>query len=449
MKKLIMLSVLLWLNLHHIQAQSNLDQYISVGLTNNQSIQQQNFELSKALYALKEAKTLYYPNVAFNTTYTLAQGGRVIGLPLGDLLNGAYATLNQLTTSNNFPKLQNQDIQLNPNNFFDVKLRTTYPIFNQDIKYNYRIREEQVDLQKLEVIQYKRELVKEIKTAYYQYIQSLKAIEIYKNAQQLVKENYRINNALYNNQKINRNVLLRSEYEVKKIESSLIDALKNSENAKAYFNFLINRPLKDSIATDVITGIPAFSKDDNQPDVSKREELGKLNVAKQINTHLIYLNNTYRLPKVSAMLDAGAQNFDFNINKHTPYVLFGIAVDWNLFAAGRNKYKVKEAEAALNSTNKQKEYVRSQLEVQLSTTTNSFHASLEVYENTLFQEKAALRNYNDLLRLYKEGQSLYIELLDAQNQYINAQLQSSIALMDTWVKYAAVERANSSYNLNE
>ncbi|MGL1525921.1 TolC family protein, partial [Vibrio parahaemolyticus] len=86
---------------------------------------------------------------------------------------------------------------------------------------------------------YKRELVKEIKTAYFQYIQSLKALGIYNNAQHLVKESYRINASLSNNQKINRSVLLRSEYEVKKIENSIIEALKNCENAKAYFNFLI------------------------------------------------------------------------------------------------------------------------------------------------------------------------------------------------------------------
>ncbi|MFC4231399.1 TolC family protein [Parasediminibacterium paludis] len=429
------------------KAQSNIDKYISLGLNNNQSIQQQNFELSKAMYALKEARTLYYPNVAFNTTYTLSQGGRVIGLPLGDLLNSAYATLNQLTASNNFPKLQNQNIQLNPNNFYDVKLRTTYPIFNPDIKYNYRIKDEQVNLQQLEVTLYKRELVKEIKTAFYQYIQSLKGVAIYKNANELVKENLRINNALFNNQKVNRNVVLRSEYEVRKIESAWIDANKNSQNAKAYFNFLINRPLSDSIITDEFTNIPSLENESSQ-DISKREELGKLSIVKEINANLIHLSNTYRLPKVSAMLDAGAQNFDFKINNHTPYFLFGLSVDWNLFAAGKNKYKVKEAEAALNSTIKQTDYVKSQIEVQLSTAINTYKASLKVYDNTLFQEKAALRNYNDLLKLYKEGQALYIELLDAQNQYITAQLQSSIALMDTWAKYAEVERANSSYPLN-
>ncbi|MFX5801659.1 hypothetical protein ABTE09_21355, partial [Acinetobacter baumannii] len=76
-----------------------------------------------------------------------------------------------------------------------------------------------------------------------------------------------------NNQKINRSVLLRSEYEVKKIENSIIEALKNCENAKAYFNFLINRPLKDSIITDVFTGIPIALNEGNKKDITQREEL--------------------------------------------------------------------------------------------------------------------------------------------------------------------------------
>lgn len=427
-------------------AQSPLDNYIKIGLNNNQSIQQQNFELTKALYALKEAKTLYYPNLALNGTYSLAQGGRVIGFPVGDLLNGAYATLNQLTASNNFPKLENQNIQLNPNNFYDLKLRTTYAIFNDDIKYNYRIKEGQLAVQKLEIDLYKRELVKDLKIAYYQYIRSLKAIAIYPHALELTQENNRINRSLFNNQKVNRNALLRSEQEVKKIESLVIDAQKNSDNARAYFNFLMNRPLKDSIAESVFD-VPAFMGDANL-DIAKREELGKLSLAKSIDNNLVLLNNTYRLPKVSAMLDAGAQNFDFKVNSHTPYVLFGLSVDWNLYAAGKNKFRAKQAEAALNSTEKQTEYVRQQLSLQLNTSLRSLEASLKVYGNTVFQEKAALRNYNDLLKLYKEGQAIYIELLDAQNQYIDAQLQSNIALMDTWIKQAEVERANSSFVLN-
>ena len=56
--------------------------------------------------------------------------------------------------------------------------------------------------------------------------------------------------------------------------------------------------------------------------------------------------------------------------------------------------------------------------------------------------------YNDMLRLYKEGQALFIELLDAQNQLIQSELQVNISLCDTYIKAAEIERANASFNLN-
>lgn len=88
-----------------VKAQSKLDDYIREGLSSSQSIRQQNFVLEKNIYALKEAKSMFGPNVTFSTTYTKADGGRTIDFPTGDLLNGAYATLNKLTGSNSFPQL--------------------------------------------------------------------------------------------------------------------------------------------------------------------------------------------------------------------------------------------------------------------------------------------------------------------------------------------------------
>ena len=52
-----------------------------------------------------------------------------------------------------------------------------------------------------------------------------------------------------------------------------------------------------------------------------------------------------------------------------------------------------------------------------------------------------------MFRLYKEGQALFIELLDAQNQLITAKLQLNISLFDTWIKASEIERANAGYSL--
>ena len=52
-----------------------------------------------------------------------------------------------------------------------------------------------------------------------------------------------------------------------------------------------------------------------------------------------------------------------------------------------------------------------------------------------------------MMKLYKQGMAIYIELLDAQNQWIDAQLQANIALYDTWIANTAIERANASFTI--
>ena len=98
-----LLVALFIVTVHPLSAQNRLDEYIREGLASNQSIKQQTFILDKNMYALKEAKSMFLPDVSFLTTYTKADGGRTIDFPTGDLLNGAYATLNQLTGTNSFP----------------------------------------------------------------------------------------------------------------------------------------------------------------------------------------------------------------------------------------------------------------------------------------------------------------------------------------------------------
>lgn len=115
------------------------------------------------MYALKEARALFYPTITLNGNYTIAEGGRTIDIPIGDLLNPVYSTLNQITNSNSFPTLQNQSVLINPDNFYDAKIHTTMPLLNFEIIYNKRIKTQQTSLQTIELEIYKRELVKEIK----------------------------------------------------------------------------------------------------------------------------------------------------------------------------------------------------------------------------------------------------------------------------------------------
>lgn len=427
-------------------AQTSLDTYIKTALSNNETIKQQQFLLTKSLYALKEAKSLFLPSVGFNSTYTVAGGGRSVDIPVGDLMNPVYKTLNQLTGSNNFPQIENQSVLLNPNNFYDAKIRTTYPIINAEIEYNHKIKRQQYSLQQIEINLYKRELVKEVKNAWYKYLQAGEAVTIYKTALLLVKENLRVNTSLFNNQKVNRTSVVRSDNEVSKYNALLEAAIQTQNNAKAYFNFLLNTDLNTPIITDSISAVPMdmFLTDTT---VANREELEKLKEAVAINQNVTALAKSYKRPKLNAFVDLGSQAFDFKVNNKSFYYFAGLSIEWNIFSGNKNKYKISQAQADGLVLQSQLSYVEQQLKLQLTISNNSFKAAIAQYNAAQSQVASSQKYYNDMFRLYKEGQALFIELLDAQNQLVTAKLQLNISLFDAWSKAAEIERANAGYNL--
>ena len=446
MKKLTLLLCLLGL-LNKTSGQTILDTYIELGLNSNQLVQQKQLDLEKSVLALKEARSLFLPRINFETDYFLAGGGRTVDFPAGDLLNPVYGTLNQLTESQLFPMLENERILLNPNNFYDVRLRTTMPILQAELTYNKRIQSDLISIAGFELLIYKRELVKDIKTAYYNYLKTMEAVRILQSALNLTQESHRINEALFKNDMVNRTIVVRSANEVIRFENELEVAIQQSHNARAYFNFLLNRNLHEEVIESIqmfsITG--AF---EDKEGFLQREELKQLNVSAQIDRQGIGLSKAYLIPKISAFIDLGSQGFDWEYNSQTQYYFFGISTRWNVFAAGQNKINVRKAKIDLAKTEVVIDQVTEQLKMALIVSENNFKAAFSQYQGNVSQAESAKRAYDDSMKLYGSGQILFIELLDAQNQLITAQLQENISLFDCHIKAAEIERASASFNLN-
>lgn len=427
-------------------SQDNLNHYIKIGLENNEVIKQKSFDINKSLYALQEARSLFYPSVGLVANYSIADGGRTIDIPIGDMLNPVYSTLNQMTNSNSFPTLQNQSVLINPNNFYDVKLHTTMPLLNYEIIYNKKIKTEQMTLQKIELEIYQRELVKDIKIAYYRYLQSVEGIRIYQNALSIVKENQRVNRSLFKNDKINRTAVLRSDNEVTRIQANLETAANTSKNAQFYFNFLLNQKLDTEIEIDENMDLPTELLLEN---TRNREELQKLNQAKKINQNVYQLTRSDWFPKVSGFADLGFQDFDFKVDKSSRYYFAGLSLEWNIFSGNKNKYKLKQVDEDSKKIDSQIENVKQQLLLQFQVSQNNLKSALEQYESDNKQKETAKKYNEDVTKLYKEGLAIYIELLDAQNQLVNTQLNTNIALYNSWIAYVELERANATFNLNK
>lgn len=440
---------------NNLYSQSELlDSYVQQAIDNNEIIKQQNFNLEKSVFALKEASGLFAPSINLQGNYVASKGGRTIDFPIGDIVNPVYNNLNQINNtvapgSPQYPSLENVSEQLNPNNFYNAYVRTTLPIINAEIWYNRKIKKEQVTLQETEVVIYKRELVKNVKVAYFNYLNATQAVNIYKNALQLVKESERVNTKLYENGKEAIYAVSRSQSEVSKIETKQNEAENMQKNAMAYFNFLLNKALDAEITIDnalLNNVLPLPPTPSNSSD--KREELNKLTIASNINQNVLRLNSGAWIPKIGAQLDLGSQAFDFEYNKQSRYYLLGLSFDWSFFSGWKNIHKKKQTQLEIQVIDSQTKYVTEQLKLVTTTASNSYNSAIQQYQNAIKRETTSNQYFSFTEKRYKQGTSIYIEYLDAQNEKILASLQKNIEYFNAWIKLAELERANASFNIN-
>jgi outer membrane protein TolC len=424
-----------------LQAQQILETYIQEGLANNLVLKEKNASLEQSLLALKDAKSFFLPSMDFGASYTLAEGGRTIAFPVGDLLNPVYSTLNKLTASSNFPQIDNVSEQLLPDNFYDTRFRTTLPILNTDIKYQNQIRKEQVNWNSYQVEIYRATLIQDIRVAYFSFCAAHSSIEILKNTLQLVTQNLKDTRSLVENGKALPASVLRAESELEQVKSMLLEAENKTVNAAQYLNFLVNRPLEQSVPFEAIpldlSQLDLMLTEDIQ---EQNPELRAMQSMESIQQTLLKSGKNYWVPKISTYADLGSQGFDWSFDSQSRYLMGGLSLSVPVFQGGRNQNQIQKNVIGLESIQRQKELVNQKLNLSLQIQKNEVKtllAGLQSAEKKLLAATAYLKLID---RGFKEGSQSLLEFIDARNQFTQAALQKTISEYKLQMALAQLER---------
>ena len=424
-----------------IQAQQILETYIQEGLANNLVLKEKNASLEQSLLALKDAKSYFLPAVDFGASYTLAEGGRTIAFPVGDLLNPVYSTLNKLTNSSSFPQIPNVSEQLLPDNFYDTRFRTTLPILNTDIKYQNQIRKEQVNWSNYQIEIYRATLIQDIRVAYFNFCAAHSSIEILTNSLQLVEQNLKDTRSLVDNGKKLPAAVLRAESELEQVKSLLTEAELKTSLAAQYVNFLVNRPL-DQVVT--FEQIPLdLSRMDQlllEELTSQNPELRAMQSLESMQETVLKSGKNYWVPKISTYADLGSQGFDWSFDAQSRYLMWGLNFSVPVFQGGRNQNQIQRNVLGLQSIQRQKELVNQKLNLNLQQQRNEVKtllAALQSSEKKLLSASAYLKLVD---KGFKEGSQSLLEFIDARNQFTQAALQKTISEYKLQMALAQLER---------
>lgn len=422
-----------------------LENYIQESLRSNLQFKQEQLNIEKSLAGLDQSRSLFFPQLSINASYTLANGGRKITIPVGDLMNPVYTTLNQLTGTDNFPQIENSTTQFLPNNFHDTKLRLIQPLFNSDIYYGYKAQKELISVQQAQKNAYENQLRFSVTSAYLQYLQSEEAITILKSSKIFVNELVKFNEKLYVNNKVTRDVLLSSEYELAKVDQQLSEAEKNNQSAKSYFNFLLNRDWNSEILEDSL--MISTSKSESVEVLARqawenREEIKQLQGASRASDVLVSMANSNKfLPQLSAVADIGYQGFYYKFDNDQRYTLVQFNLAWDLFKAGAKKAKLRQTQFDQQILENKLEQRRRQIELEVIQAYNELKAA----EKSLVAAEAGIESAEKAFQIinarYREGQALLIELMDAKNKLTLSQLSLSVNRFELLRKEAALQKA--------
>lgn len=423
-----------------VSAQS-LDDYIHTALTNNLELAQQELTYQEAQAQLDQAKALFWPQLGINGRFSVAQGGRTIDIPAGDLVNPAYQNLNALNqyVSGNdpsypafptYPAINNESINFLRATEQETVVRLSMPLYNNALSRNRQIKESMVAASGSELAAFRRRLAKDVKQAYYGYAQAKKGREIYENALTLVEENLRTTQSLQTHHKATIADVYSVQSQVAAVKQQLAVAVQQEQSAQAYFNTLLQRDYTAPIVLEeslpeverTVLQLPQAQNEAWQ----KREELEQLNyylAAAEENRKLASGN---RLPTVNLQADYGIQGTTYSFGAEDDFFLGSVVFQIPLFNRGTSA-KVQEAQLAQQRLLQQKQAAEQQIGLQIVDQYYRLEAAREQVIQAQAQATAAKEAYRLQERLYTQGQSNLVTFADARTTLTNAEQQFSIA----------------------
>jgi len=430
-----------------------LDTYINTALENNLTLQQKEYSYQKSLEALNEAKRMFLPTVSFEARYTVAEGGRTVIIPFGDMINPAYNNLNAVNQSINlpvsqYPEIENQSLSFVRSPEQETKLVVGVPVFNAAIIQNHKIQKSVVEVEKINVEIYKRELVKEVKEAYVTYLQAEQIYKLYNNTLNTVKQNLKNRQVLFTNDKITIDEVYAAKAQVKQVEKDLTEADKNRIVASSWFNFLLNRDFDteieiEQIAVSVISNYKL--EDIKNAALTNREEFSQLDKYIEIQKNTVKLEKGSALPKVSLFGQYGNQGTDYSFDSESDLAVMGVSMKWDLFTSGRRKSKINQAKIDRNITESRKLEVERQVQLEVIDAYYSIQTAMQGIGLANEELQNYQKSYNLVEKKYQQGMVNYLEYSNSLNNKLNAENKLILAQYSYQLEQIKLERLTSSH----
>ena len=414
------------------------------------------------LAALDAARAHFLPVLDFDARYSAAHGGRTIDIPIGDLMNPVYATLNQLTGSARFPMVANQQINFLRSREQDTKLSLTQPLYDPRLGPARAAAIADYDAATANRSALDGRIERDMRSAYYHWLEARARIGVLEATLELARENERVNGSLYRNGKITRDLVFRAEADVLEVEQSMLAAQNAERLALSYVNVLRNaafdapvpvaevadadvRELKKALAIRIGTGTGKFGLDSLATTaLDRRPELAAFAAETAAAAAGERLARAAYRPQLALSVDAGTQGEGYGFSSEDRYVLASVVLRFNLFAGGADHAGVAGAHERRRAAEDGKALAEQRIRLEVQQALQDFEVAEASLGTAAKRVEAAEGAFRIAARKRDLGQINQAEYVDARRLLTDAELNLNVTRFGALVSLADLDYAVGS-----
>ena len=425
--------------------------YVEEALTRNLALAGQTLEVERAQARLAEVRGALQPRLDLVARYTRADGGRTIEFPTGDLLNGAYRTLNDYLRSQGqaaaFPQIANQSIPLLREREQETKLRLTQPLYRPEIVRGVRAGRATAAAREAQLAAFKRELRLTVLAGYYGYLQAEAAVKILADANELTAESLRVNRLLRSADKITDDRVLRAEAEDLTVRQQRAEAERDRNAARRAFNFLLNRELDAVVLMPPgeevarLTAVLLAEAATTGVSTERREELAALRHAVEAASAGESAVRARLYPSLALAVEGGTQGETYRTGAGANFVQGSLVAEVNLWDGRRQRGELTQARLDRRRAELELEQTRQQLALQLARAQDDLAAASVAYRAAEARREALARAFALVAAREREGLVNQLSFLDARTEHTRAELNAEIVRQRLFTAAAELDRA--------
>lgn len=438
-----------------------LDGLVREVLATNLEVAGAEAGVAQRLAALDVARARYYPSLDLSVRYTRAEGGRQLEIPVGDLLNPVYSTLNDLLAAQgkpgNFPAIRNTSISVQREEEQQSALLLLQPIFDLRIPAARRAAESEHMAALGGLAALRGRLARETRQGYYRWLGLGQTVAILEATLELTRANLAVNESLFRNGKITQDLVYRAEADLLEVEQHALAATNAVVLAKAWVNLLRNQPFDRelqlvAVQDDDVARIRAqVAAETASPQlqvrplqdtaIARRPELRQLDSVIAAATAGQDAARAANYPTLGLAVDAGTQGASFGFDNDDLYVVASLVLRFNLFRGGADAATIREATSRLDELRAARALAEQRIRVEVLDTLQVFDVAQSSLKTSAKRAIAAEAGFRIAEKKRDLGQINQTEFIDARRALTDAQLNRNRIRFEALAALAAIEYA--------